>query len=105
GGESEDSMRFLGSSFSALIVCGVCVACSGSSSSDSGSGSTQIAARDQAVIASCAKYAQCNQIGTGSGKLYKSDDDCRVGQQTVWQTAWPPKDCDGHIDGTQLNTC
>jgi hypothetical protein len=96
----EGKMRMGKFCVAALFTGAVCVACSGSSS---GAISGQPSARDQAVTAACGRFNDCGAIGPG--KTYASADDCRVDQENFWQKNWPPKTCDNHIDGAQLNTC
>jgi len=80
----------------ALLMClGTLASCSDSSS--------QPAARDRAVQASCDQVAACGDIG--AGKTYLSRDACDVKLRSTWQDLWPPADCDGHVDPAMLDLC
>jgi hypothetical protein len=64
---------------------------------------SQTAARDEATQHMCDRAQACGLIG--AGLTYQTRDDCVVRWQADWQNAWPPAQCDGHIDSTQLNAC
>jgi hypothetical protein len=51
----------------------------------------------------CSKLESCGQLD--AGQLYTSRDDCQVKQTDYWQTTWPPADCDGKINSTNLDRC
>lgn len=61
-------------------------------------------ARDRAVDAACARFEQCGAIRP-SGGSYVSNESCRIDQARIWEGQWPPGECDGRIDGTQLDLC
>lgn len=67
------------------------------------SGTSQASARDAATKHMCDRAQTCALVGPGL--TYESRDDCEIKQRDYWQTQWPPAECDGHIDGTQLNAC
>lgn len=67
--------------------------------------SDQMDARDEAVKHVCDRAQACGEIGSGSGAMYSSRDDCEVEQRSLWQKAWPPSECDGKIGQTQLDAC
>jgi len=64
---------------------------------------SQASARDAVTDASCDWYMRCGEIG--SGKTYATRDSCEVQVRANWDTAWPVEECDGKIDGEQLNIC
>jgi hypothetical protein len=64
---------------------------------------SQMSARDAATKHICDRAQTCGLIG--AGLTYQNRDDCDVKQRDNWQTQWPPSECDGHIDQTQLNAC
>jgi hypothetical protein len=67
-----------------------------------GVGTSRETARDQATRVSCDWYlsAPCQGINP-----YTSRDMCEIDVRAKWENAWPPADCDGKIDTTQLNIC
>jgi hypothetical protein len=67
------------------------------------SSTSQIDARDAATRHMCDRAQACGLVGPGL--TYESRDDCEVKQRDYWQGQWPPSECDGHIDETQLNAC
>src|SRR5262245_28927994 len=64
---------------------------------------SRTAARDSATKASCDWYAMCGEIG--AGKTYETRDSCEVQVRSSWDQAWPAADCDGKINGDQLDVC
>ena len=64
---------------------------------------TQMTARDAATKHSCDRAHACDLIGPGL--TYENREDCEIKQRDKWQTQWPPSECDGHIDNTQLDAC
>jgi Family of unknown function (DUF6184) len=61
------------------------------------------AARDQATTVSCDWYQMCGQIGPG--KTHETRGSCEVTVKANWESAWPPADCDGKINPSQLDIC
>jgi hypothetical protein len=64
---------------------------------------TQMAARDAATKHGCDRAQACDLFGPGL--TYENREDCDIKQRDHWQTQWPPSECDGHIDDTQLDAC
>lgn len=64
---------------------------------------SRTAARDAATRASCDWYAMCGEIG--AGKTFETRDSCEVQVRSSWDQAWPAADCDGKINGDQLDVC
>lgn len=64
---------------------------------------SQMSARDQAAAHTCDRAQACGLIG--AGLTYETRDDCDVKARGNLQTTWPPAECDGHIDDTQLAAC
>jgi hypothetical protein len=64
---------------------------------------TQTGARDAATQHGCDRAQACGLIGPGL--TYENREDCEIKQRNNWQTQWPPAECDGHIDQTQLDAC
>jgi Family of unknown function (DUF6184) len=71
-----------------------------------GTSTSRESARDQATSLTCATYDRCqNGFGAPPDHAYTSRDSCEVDWRAKWETGWPPAECDGKIDGTQLDTC
>ncbi len=66
-------------------------------------GTSRETARDQATSVSCDRLNMCGKIGPGG--TYTSADMCQIMQKSFWEGAWPAADCDGKIDGSNLNVC
>jgi hypothetical protein len=64
---------------------------------------SRTSARDSATKASCDWYAMCGRIGAGG--TYPDRDSCEVQVRALWDGAWPAADCDGKINGSQLDVC
>lgn len=79
-----------------VAVCSLNVACDNDSS--------QPLARERAVGAACARFDQCGAI-VPNGGMYVSKENCRIEQARFWEGQWPPGECDGRIDGSQLDLC
>jgi hypothetical protein len=70
-----------------------------------GCGVSREGARDRAVTHACDRLQDCGNIGSGSGKLYSTREDCEVEQRSLWTNVWPEADCTDQISGDALDLC
>lgn len=70
-----------------------------------GCGVSREGARDRAVTHACDRLQDCGNIGSGSGKLYSTREDCEIKQRSFWTSVWPDKDCTDQISGDALDLC
>ncbi|MDB4979627.1 MAG: hypothetical protein JWM82_379 [Myxococcales bacterium] len=68
-----------------------------------GVGTSRETARDQATTVTCDRINACGKIGPGG--TYTSADMCQIMQKSFWEGAWPAAECDGKIDGANLDVC
>ena len=66
--------------------------------------SSQPAARERVVEASCKRLNECGKVKPKDG-IYTSMENCRVLQASAWESNWPPLECDNRIDPDQLDLC
>jgi len=75
----------------------------GAAVSGCGSGSSQADARDRATDASCNRFQMCGNIG--AGQMYETLESCEVQVRGSWDKQWPPSQCEGKINESELEVC
>src|SRR5688572_3414172 len=60
-------------------------------------------ALDAVVNSDCDKYQACGEIA--AGKKYANRSDCEAEARAYWNDKWPVGDCDGNINGNNLDIC
>jgi hypothetical protein len=64
---------------------------------------SRVQAEDAAAQRTCARYQDCNQIG--SGLAYADLSTCTTQWTANWDKSWPVAACQGKIDQAQLSFC
>ena len=56
-----------------------------------------------AAASTCSRYKDCNEIA--SGKMYTTADECTTAEKGKWNDRWTVSDCDGKVNGSNLQVC